>query len=108
MIVNWVLNSLVFITAHYKTLLTFWMLINLVFTFLVKSSLKKYYNPLKKKIMIDNQEKEVENIHDEYKEFSRQDKEISFFYLYSALCTYFWVRACVWIGLLVLTYIQCK
>jgi len=108
MIANRIFNLFLFIVENYKYLLFFWMTINLAITFLIKSALKRYYHPQKKKILIDGQEKEVDNIHEIYKEFSRQDNEISFFNLYFAFCTYTWLRACIWIGLLVLTYIECK
>lgn len=92
----------------YKYFLITWLLINLVATFFIKSCLEKYYLPAKRKITVNNEEKVVDNVHELYPEFKRQDKQIGFFKLYFAFCTYTWIRATIWLGLLCLTYIKCK
>lgn len=94
---------------HCKKIIS-WLVFNMIITYMIHRSIKPFYK--KKQVeSVDNENNQINvinNIHDEYPEFKKLGNEPSFIKIYFALLTYFWPKVFLWVGILAITFIQCK
>ena len=105
---NYVPSFFLNFMSNHKFKFSFWFIFNFISAFIFKIAISVYY---RKKSLIkkdENKEIYIENIHDEYPEFCRPDKELSFIYIFFGFCTFVWLKLILWSSLLIITYLECK
>lgn len=99
-----------FTMNHSKKIIT-WFLFNFVISYMIQRSIRPYFE--KKHFEKEENDKNdkktlIDDVHNEYPEFKKLGTQFSFLKIYFALLTYYWIKVIMWVGILIVTFIQCK